>query len=29
MMGRKGYEGKKKEVDEYLKQAKGLKGYAV
>jgi glucose-6-phosphate isomerase len=29
MMGRKGYEKKKAEVDEYLKQAEGLKGYAV
>ena len=29
MMGRKGYEKKRAEVDEYLKQAEGLKGYAV
>ena len=29
MMGRKGYEGKKKEVDEYLEAAKGLKGYII
>ena len=29
LMGRKGYEGKKKEVDEYLRQASSLKGYAV
>lgn len=29
MMGRKGYEGKKKEVDEYIKKAGSLKGYAV
>jgi len=29
LMGRKGYEGKKKEVEEYLKQAGRLKGYAV
>ncbi|MEK7852098.1 MAG: glucose-6-phosphate isomerase, partial [Deltaproteobacteria bacterium] len=29
LMGRKGYEGKKKEVDEYLTQAGRLKGYAV
>lgn len=29
MMGRKGYEGKRKEVDEYMKKAGSLKGYAV
>lgn len=29
MMGRKGYEGKKKEVERYLKRGKGLKGYIV
>ncbi len=29
MMGRKGFEGKKKEVEEYLRQAEGLRGYIV
>lgn len=29
MMGRKGYEGKRKEADEYIKKAKRLKGFTV